>query len=131
MSLILAFRKTIHSAQGMSIGPVSEGQGKNTLEKCIVNIGIPRMESNNPGLLYTALSRATTIGNTDDLLSSAIYFEGCHMSYGRLKDVNSRHKLSHKTVQKRKEWVQYLKEHEKVLTKKKEKKDTDDTAVCV
>ena len=99
--LLLAFGKTTHSAQSMSIGPVREGQCKNMLERCVVDIGQPGFEARNPGLMYAALSRATTIGHPDDLLSSAIYFEGCHMNRERLENVNSRKSQQSEKVKKR------------------------------
>ena len=125
--LLLAFGKTTHSAQSMSIGPVREGQCKNMLERCVVDIGQPGFEARNPGLMYTAFSRATTIGHPDNLLSSAKYFEGCHMNRERLENVNSRKSQQSEKVKKREAWVQYLDSNEKKLTRR-ERKDMKKTA---
>ena len=125
--LLLAFGRTTHSSQGMSVGKTRKGQCKNMLERCVVDIGEARFENNAPGLLYTALSRATTIGQPDDIMSSAIYFEGCHMSVERLRNVNSRLKLSNEAVKKRRNWVRYLNKHVKELTEE-EVADMDTTA---
>ena len=73
-----------------------------------------KFEGSALGLLYTAVSRATTLGN-DDGIGSAIYFTGSEFKERRirrltkLKDSNE----DFKVAQKRKKWVQYLTKREK------------------
>jgi hypothetical protein len=44
------------------------------VKRIIVDPSSLGFEGNNVGLFYTAMSQATTIGNPDDKMSSAIYF---------------------------------------------------------
>ena len=71
--LEIAFGKTIHTFQGMQAGRTPPGRPDNPMKSIIVNPGNINFESNNPGLLYTTISRATTIG--EDGGDSAIYFQ--------------------------------------------------------
>ena len=87
--LMLSYGRTIHAAQGLSIGPVNDGQEENMIKGIIVTLGTQKFEGINPGLTYTAVSRATTIGDPDDIMSSAIYFEGAEMNVERLRRMNT------------------------------------------
>ena len=71
--LEIAFGKTIHTFQGLQAGRTPPGRPDNPIKTLIVNPGSINFESNNPGLLYTTISRATTIG--EDGGDSAIYFQ--------------------------------------------------------
>ena len=64
------------------------------------------------GLFYTALSRATTLGNHNGE-ESAIYFDGDDFTEERIRNIG-RHKDSeedYKRVKKRARWVHYLIKH--------------------
>ena len=67
LPLELAFGKTIHTFQGLEAGP------DKPIQTIIVNCGTNLFESSNPGLQYTAMSRASTIGE-NGINDSAIYF---------------------------------------------------------
>jgi len=71
--LTLAFARSIHKFQGLSAGPTDEGQIPNIFKYLIVDPGNKLREANCPGLLYTAVSRATTLGNKHGK-GSALYF---------------------------------------------------------
>ena len=114
--LILSYGRTIHSAQGLSIGPSKEGQAINMLLRCIVHLGTLKFLASHPGLMYTAFSRATTMGDADDLLSSAIYFVGDVMSETLLKEMNTKKRTQGETLKKRDAWVVYLESNVKELT---------------
>ena len=78
------------------------------------------MEATNPGLLYVAISRGTTMGDPDNLMSSAIYFFGSNMTKERLRGVNrmpkERKDATHlPLLSRREQWVKYLKEHQFVI----------------
>jgi hypothetical protein len=47
------------------------------------------IEGNNPGLTYTALSRATTLGDPDDIMTSALFFNG-PLTPDRLMNITTR-----------------------------------------
>ena len=66
-------------------------------------------EGNCMGLLYTALSRATTLGD-DNGLNSAIYFTGTNLTYDRIKNLYRRKYTNedYKKVKIRREWVNHL-----------------------
>ena len=66
--LEVLFAKTIHTFQGMEAGPTKP------TKTLIVHLGDLKFENNNPGLMYTAISRATTIDEENNGENSAIYF---------------------------------------------------------
>ena len=85
---------------------------------CDPDIGT--FEGSCPGLLYTAISRATTLGE-DDGLGSAIYFEGDDFNASRIKYVGKstcRYKNfeEFELFKKRRVWTTYLSENTKTET---------------
>ena len=106
LPLELAFAKSIHTFQGMQAGPT------NAIKRLIVNLGDVKFESNNPGLLYTAISRAMTIDENNEGKNSAIYFKKFeiqhYMSNARKKQKNE---IS-KPMRAKEQWIQYLNKHE-------------------
>jgi hypothetical protein len=66
--LSLAYAKTGHTFQGQTCGP------GHPIPYIIVQPGKLKMELTYTGLLYMFLSRATTIGTTEDRSTSAIFF---------------------------------------------------------
>ena len=62
------------------------------------------------GLFYTAASRPTTIGRSDDKMSSAIYFDGPDFSRERITGLtkDKKGKLYRKAALRQK-WVNYMK----------------------
>ena len=102
--LVLAFARTIHTFQGMEAGPSKE------IKRIVVDVGKAAFEALNPGVLYTALSRASTLGTTPE--GSAIYFSG-PLTKDRLMNVkykrtfNTRKQVYEK-VQMRTKWIEYL-----------------------
>jgi len=72
--LALSFARTIHTFQGQSAGPTKD-DNQNPIKRIICDVGTAKFESQNIGLFYTALSRATTIGTEENNRNdSAIYF---------------------------------------------------------
>jgi hypothetical protein len=71
----LAFARTIHKFQGLSAGPVDAGKIPNMYDCIICDPDMKQSEARATGLFYTALSRATTFGDSEGL-NSAIYFMG-------------------------------------------------------
>jgi hypothetical protein len=67
------------------------------------------------GLLYTTVSRPTTIGTADEKLSSAIYFDGPDFSRQRItnltKDKSGKMYVKARLRQK---WVDYLNKNSKL-----------------
>ena len=114
LPLSLAFARTIHRFQGMEAGPSKD------VKVIVVDVGTTKFEGINPGLLYTALSRASTLG--DDIKSSAIYFSG-PLTYDRLMNVKYKRHCNRQTteiyekVKMRDKWIQHLNEN-KEKTKK-------------
>jgi hypothetical protein len=114
--LALAYGKTAHTFQGQSVGPVPSGRPENPIKKIVVDPGKREFEGKNVGLFYTLLSRATTIGDQNDKLSSSIYFDGPNFSRRRIENLTMKtNKEMYKLAILRKNWVTYLRtnEHQK------------------
>jgi len=111
--LTLSFAKTLHTFQGQSAGPVNQGQQPNAVDRIVVDPGDKQFESGNPGLLYMAVSRATTIGDTASAsqtaaahLNSAIYFTGHNMTAHRVTNLKlKKNGEEYEKVQLRNKWV--------------------------
>ena len=118
--LALSFSKTLHTFQGQSAGPVNQGQQQpNAVDRVFVDPGDKKFESGNPGLLYMAVSRATTLGeNTSSSTTtgapsppsksqlSAIYFTGHNMTLHRVTNLKlKKNGDEYEKVQLRNKWV--------------------------
>ena len=90
--LQLSYAKTIHTFQGSNAGITEEGQPQNPIKRIICDPGKKEFELRNPGLFYTTFSRATTIGDSNDFLSSAIYFDGPNMCPDRIMNMTKTEK---------------------------------------
>ena len=111
--LTVAFGKTIHTFQGMNVGPVNEGQEPNAIQHIIVDPGTRTFEGNSPGILYTLTSRATTMGNDNDKFSSAIYFSGPNMNEHRVQHITmSAKNQEYEKVKLRRLWTEHLNKNE-------------------
>ena len=84
--LTLAFARSIHKFQGLQAGRTIQGQIPNMYESIVVDPGNKNREGNCPGLLYTAVSRATTLGNEDGL-DSALYFTEDYSTDERFRNI--------------------------------------------
>ena len=123
LPLDLAFARTIHKFQGLSAGPVDKGKIPNMYDCIICDPDIQGAECRATGLLCTAASRATKLGDKDGL-NSAIYFQGRDFTRSRIQNVtkktNSQYEFEN--VKRRRAWVQHLKQNtvkaRKVTTKK-------------
>ena len=125
LPLCLSYARTIHKFQGMSAGPVDNGKIPNMFECIICDPDEKRWENIALGLFYTALSRATTLGDEDGN-ESAIYFTGEHYKEDRIRDIGIKKHTSeeYKRVKDRQRWVDYLKENtiKTTLTNRKQQK---------
>jgi hypothetical protein len=110
--LDLAFARTIHKFQGLSAGPVDPGKIPNMYECIICDPDIKGSEKRATGLFYTALSRATTLGDEDGL-HSAIYFIGSNITRDRIQRVTMQQTVNKEyvAVTRRRNWMAYLKSH--------------------
>ena len=108
--LQLAFGMTLHTFQGQAAGPTAPGQPKNSVDTVIVDPGTNKFEGNNPGLLYMAASRATTMGSEKDPLDSAIYWTGMNMNRSRIMNLTMQRdgKTKYKKVRLREKWTERL-----------------------
>jgi hypothetical protein len=73
MPLKLFFAKTVHTFQQSNVGLVAPSQQQNPIQRLIIDLGTRQFEGNNPRLTYTALSRATQLGDPDDIMTSALF----------------------------------------------------------
>lgn len=75
----------------------------------IVDPDEKQFEATSLGLLYTAVSRATTLGDADGL-NSAIYFQGTAMKESRIRNLNCKQGTTDefKLSTHRRCWVNYL-----------------------
>lgn len=81
--------------------------------ECIIcDPDIKKSEVRHTGLFYTALSRATTLGD-DDGLNSAIYFIGNNITRERIQQVTMQSNKNQEliNVTRRRTWVKYLKQY--------------------
>ena len=119
--LTIAFGKTVHSFQGQNVGLTEPNQPENIVKHIIVHPGPRSFEGNNPGLLYTIISRATTLGIPEEKMSSAIYFDGINSRPEHFQNITLNAKREpYKKVQIRKSWVNYLNKGEYKQQQQKE-----------
>lgn len=109
MPLAPAYARTIHKFQGLTAGPVDEGKIPNMHKVLIVDPDEKHFEGKALGLLYTAVSRATTLGD-DDGLNSAIYFDGADFKPDRIRNLIQKVEGGgeYESAKKRRRWVQHL-----------------------
>ena len=105
----MAFARTIHKFQGLSAGPVDAGKIPNMYDCIICDPDMKQSEARATGLFYTALSRATTFGDSEGL-NSAIYFMGENINEDRIKKITTAQRTNQefKNVQLRRTWVTKL-----------------------
>lgn len=118
MPLILAYARTIHKFQGLTAGPVDDGKIPNMYESIICDPDKKQYEASALGLFYTALSRATTLGDEDGL-NSAIYFTGDEFTEQRIRNLCQKagtYQQFDKAIY-RKNWVSYLNHRTKETSK--------------
>ena len=113
--LEVAYARTIHKFQGLTAGPVDPGKIPNMYQCILCDPDEKKFEGTSSlGLLYTAVSRATTLGDTDGL-NSAIYFFGSDFKEERIRRL-TKYKHSDKDfvmAEKRRIWVDFLKKRER------------------
>lgn len=111
--LELAYARTIHKFQGLTAGPVDKGKIPNPYECIICDPDEKKFEGTSLGLLYTALSRATTLGDETGL-NSAIYFTGGEFKEHRIQRLTKMKGSNQdfKMATKRQKWVNYIKKQE-------------------
>ena len=122
--LQVAYARTIHTFQGLSAGPVDKGRKPNDYECIVCDPDEKKWEGQNLGLLYTAVSRATTLGDESGM-NSAIYFDGENFKEDRIRHL-TRKKDSmqqYPNVIDRDKWVQHLKHNTKQSTMTKQQID--------
>ena len=107
--LKLNWARTIHTTQSMEAGPSTKSK-KHDFFKIIGDAGTTDFERRNPGLLYTLLSRAITLGGLGEQeLNSALYFVGSNMSESRMTQMATNNNgTKSKAILKRALWIEYL-----------------------
>jgi hypothetical protein len=106
--LRLAYGQTIHTFQGITVGP-STSTKRYATQSIIIDPGTLAFEGHSPGLFYSSSSRGTTLGTKNDPLSSSIYFQGKSMSKERVTDmVHGQNGRVFYRVYKRDIWTAYL-----------------------
>lgn len=112
LPLTLSFARSIHKFQGLQAGPTSQDQPSNMYTSLIVDPGTRSREGTCPGLLYTAVSRATTLGDESGL-GSALYFRENTIDEDRLTNITIKPNTAdakYKNVNKRDNWLLHAKE---------------------
>jgi hypothetical protein len=112
MPLTPAYARTIHKFQGLSAGPVDHGKITNPYECIVCDPDKNQVEGRALGLLYTAVSRATTLGDPDGL-RSAIYFTGKDFKEERIRMLGKKKDSydDYENIYRRNNWVAHLKRH--------------------
>ena len=111
--LDLAFAKTLHKFQGKSVGP---GECSKIM---VFEPGTSSFEGFNPGIFYTGLSRAKTLG-LGDINKSAFYLNGSNATYDRITNLKfyrrrtkTKQNIPYKSIQRRQKWINFLDQREK------------------
>jgi hypothetical protein len=60
------------------------------MNKLVIDIGTQQFEGNNLVLSYNAFSRATQLGNPDDILTNALFFDSPNVCPERLMKIKQR-----------------------------------------
>ena len=104
-----AWARTIHATQSLQAGPTTTKQKCDFL-KLLGDPGSIDFEKITPGLLYSLIGRATTIGNLKGKrMDSALYFIGSNMSEERMTNLSkNKDGTKSKAILKRQLWIQYL-----------------------
>jgi len=106
--LSLSFARTIHTYQGQSAGPTND-KCNNPIQRIICDVGTTRFESQNIGLFYTALSRATTIGSEEkNRTDSAIYFTQSLDKQRLDRLITKSNNTQYDMIEKRDRWTRLL-----------------------
>jgi hypothetical protein len=105
----LSFARTIHKFQGLQAGPVDEGKLPNVFPRIVCDPDVKAAEGRATGLFYTAISRATTLGDSSGL-DSAIYFIGPNLTRDRVVNLTLKANTtkSIENVKRRRAWVDLL-----------------------
>jgi hypothetical protein len=99
--LQLSYARTIHTFQGYQAGPTQN------IKKIVCHCGTTKHEALFPGLFYTALSRATTIGTAQDRSKSAVLFTG--LTADRIERLRKgTNEKTYSLIKKRDKWTDYL-----------------------
>ena len=86
--LRLAFAWTIHTLQGISVGPVRDDQEEpNKIQRIVCDPGTRSFEGTNPGLFYTLCSRPTILGAENDVSTSALFLTGREANNQRIQNL--------------------------------------------
>jgi hypothetical protein len=110
--LVLAFGRTAHTFQGQNVGPLPPTRPQNTIQQIIIDPGTRSFEGINCGIFYQCSSRGTTMGQREDKLSSAIYFDGSNFGPHRFHNLTiAKSKKMYKKAMLRKKWVSHLRQN--------------------
>ena len=116
---MLSFATSLHKCQGLTIGPSTDTVAT-AAPSMIVDIGSRTFEQKAPGLVYTALSRVTTLGS-GDRSTSALFFTGNNVTQERLVRMTYKKNTDIKTINvlRRDAWIALLKSntHDGNMTK--------------
>ena len=112
--LEISYARTIHKFQGLTAGPVDPGKIPNMYQCILCDPDEKKFEGTSLGLFYTAVSRATTLGDADGL-NSAIYFTGNQFKEQRIRRLTKLKgsDIDFVVAQKRANWVSFLRRREK------------------
>ena len=93
----------------MSAGPVDPGKIKNMYDVIVCDLDDKEFEGTALGLLYTGVSRATTLGDNEGR-GSAIYFTGSSLREDRIRNLTMKKdgKKEFDMAMKRRYWVNYI-----------------------
>ena len=118
LPLTLAYARTIHKFQGLTAGPNEPNKPPNMYKCIFCDPDEKQYEGTAIGLLYTAVSRATTLGQ-DNGKNSGIYFIGTDFKKSRIYNLYKKKNSldDYEMAAKRKKWVQHLAKNTKDLAK--------------
>jgi hypothetical protein len=114
--LKLSFAKTIDTFQGQNAGPVDPGKPVNAIQRIICDPGTHCFEARKPGIFFTMISQATTIGEevNNKCIGSAVYFYdfgfGTTMTPSRISHLRISPKTNkvYTAIERREKWIAHL-----------------------
>ena len=120
-----AYGAAIHTFQGNNVGPTKPGQPPNRFQRTVVDPDKQSFEAMCPGLSHSFATRATTLGERNDRMKSALFFMGTNMNPTRMKNLTlDRDGKTRKKVKARNQWMKRIEKNTMKTSLTKEEQNT-------
>ena len=107
--LFSVYAKTIHSCQGVNVGPTDDDKPDNEIQSIVACPGTHCFESTSPGLIHTVIGRVTTLEDPSDFTMSSLHYVGPNMNEHRIRWITRKNSDEvYKKVALRTLWQKFL-----------------------